>query len=346
MSTRLTRRGRLVVTLGIMLLIVALLALPAVLWLRSLGLLKASDPSGKVTFSIPKGAGTSRIGEILEREDVIDSAFGFRIAVYTEGGLGEIQAGKYTLSRGLSAKDALAALEDGPRIPPIVQVTFPEGSWLEEMAATYASATGGSAERFTELATSGQIRSRYQPPGTATLEGLMFPSTYDVSDKEDEADVVKKLVNEFDERFSALGADNAGNLGVTPYEAAIVASMIEAESRIDSERPKIASVIYNRLEQDIPLGIDATVIYGIGERGRELTTEDLEQDSPYNTREVLGLPPTPIGAPGEASLEAALKPAESDLLYYVLVDCEGNHAFSESYEEFLDNKAIYEGLEC
>lgn len=344
--TRLTRRGRLVATLGILILILGLLTLPAVLWLRSLGLLKVSDPSGKVTFSIPKGAGTSRIGEILEREEVIDSALGFRIAVYTEGGLGDIQAGKYTLSKGLSAKDALTALEEGPKIPPIVQVTFPEGSWLEEMAETYASATGGSAERFTELATSGEIKSRFQPQGTTTLEGLLFPSTYDVSNKEDEADVVKKLVDEFDERFSDLGAQNASALGVTPYEAAIVASMIEAESRIDSERPKIASVIYNRLAQDIPLGIDATIIYGLGERGRDLTTSDLEQDSPYNTREVLGLPPTPIGAPGEASLEAALNPAQTDLLYYVLVDCEGHHAFSESYEEFLENKAVYESLEC
>ena len=331
---------------GILLLICALLALPVVLWLRSNGLLKESDPRGKVTLTIPKGAGTSTIGDLLEEKGVIDSALGFRIAAYTEGGLPDIQAGKYTLSLGLSAKDALAALEEGPKIPPIVEITFPEGSWLEEMAATYASSTGQSAESFMDAATSGRIRSRWQAEGVETLEGLLFPATYEISEKEDEADVVTKLVDEFDERFASAGAQGASRLGITPYEAVIVASMIEAESRIDSERPKIASVIYNRLEQDIPLGIDATIIYGIGERGRTLTTEDLEQDSPYNTREELGLPPTPIGAPGEESLRAALNPADGDLLYYVLVDCEGHHAFSESYEEFLENKAVYESLEC
>ena len=179
-----------------------------------------------------------------------------------------------------------------------------------------------------------------------TLEGLLFPSTYDISEKESVEDVVQLLVNEFDERFGGAGAARAKKLGVTPYEAAIVASMVEAEAFVDEERPKIASVIYNRLEADIPLGIDATIIYGLGERGRDLTTEDLEQDTPYNTRENLGLPPTPIGSSGEASLEAALHPADTDLFYYVLTDCEGHHAFSETYEEFLDNKAVYEGLTC
>lgn len=344
--TRLTKRGRLVAAFGILLLIFAVLALPAVLWLRSLGLLQVSNPSGKVTVVIAKGAGTARIGAILEEKDVISSALGFRIAVYTEGGVEDIQAGHYILPTGLSAKDALAALKRGPLGPEVVQVTFPEGSWLEEFASIYESATGGSADRFVDIATSGQTRSRWQPKTIDTLEGLLFPSTYDVSPKDDEADVIQKLVDEFDERFAAAGAQNARRVGLTPYEAIIVASMIEAESRVDSERPKIASVILNRLEQETPLGIDATIIYGLGERGRTLTTSDLEQDSPYNTREEIGLPPTPIGAPGEASLEAALHPAETDLFYYVLVDCEGNHAFSESYEEFLANKAIYEGLEC
>ena len=344
--TRLTKRGRAVSALGVLLLIFAVLAVPVVLWLRSLGLLLESNPSGKVSVSIPKGASTSRIGDILEAKEVISSALGFRIAVYTEGGLADIQAGKYRLPTGLSAKDALEALEKGPEGPEVVQVTFPEGSWLEEFGSIYESATGGSADRFIEMASSGKIRSRWQPKSIDTLEGLLFPSTYDIAVKDDETDVIQKLVDEFDERFAAAGAQTADRLGITPYEIVIVASMIEAESRIDAERPKIASVIYNRLEQGTPLGIDATIIYGIGERGRTLTTSDLEQDSPYNTREEVGLPPTPIGAPSEASLEAALNPAQTDLLYYVLVDCEGNHAFSESYEEFLDNKAIYEGLEC
>ena len=346
MTTRLTKRGRALAALGVLVLILAILAIPALLWLRSVGLLKASDPSGRVVVVIPRGVGTSEIGEILAQKDVVDSALGFRIAVYLEGDVGVIQAGKYTLSHGLSAKDALAALEKGPERPEVVEVTFPEGSWLEEFAADYASATGDSADDFLGAATSGRIRARWQPESIDTLEGLLFPSTYEISAKEDEIDVIRRLVEEFEERFAAAGAAGAQKLGITPYEAVVVASMVEAEARVDDERPKIASVIYNRLDEGIPLGIDATIVYALGERGRTLTTADLEMDSPYNTREVVGLPPTPIGAPGESSLEAALHPADTDLFYYVLADCEGHHAFSETYEEFLRNKAAYQDLDC
>lgn len=344
--TRLTRRGRVAATLGILLLILIVLTVPALLWLRSVGLLKASDPSGKVTVVIPEGSSTSEIGDILEDKGVVASATGFRIGVSLEGGSEDIQAGKYTLSKGLSAKDALTELLKGPEGPEIVRVTFPEGSWLVEFADTLEANTGLPAGEFEDLATPGSIRSRWQPKSVETLEGLLFPATYDISEKQDVEDVIKLLVDEFDQRFDAAGASRAKKLGVTPYEAAIVASMIEAEALVDEERPKIASVIYNRLEAGTPLGIDATIIYGLGERGRDLTTEDLQQDTPYNTREILGLPPTPIGSSGEASLEAALHPANTDLFYYVLSDCKGHHAFSETYDEFLLNKAVYEGLTC
>ena len=343
---KLTARGRFFAAIGILLVILLVLAVPAGLWLRSVGLWKASDPRGRVVLVIPKGAGTSDIGDLLADKGIIDSATGFRLAVYLEGDIGDIQAGRYTLPRGLSAKDALAELQKGPQIPEIVEVTFPEGSWLEEFADTYSDATNDPREEFIDVATSGEIRSRWQPEGTETLEGLLFPATYEVAAKDDAADMVRRLVDEFDERFAAAGGASAERLGITPYEAVIVASMIEAEAQVDSERPKIASVIYNRLEEEIPLGIDATIIYGLGERGRDLTDEDLATDSPYNTRENLGLPPTPIGSPGEESLEAALNPAETDLFYYVLADCEGHHAFSETYEEFLENVERYRELVC
>jgi UPF0755 protein len=159
--------------------------------------------------------------------------------------------------------------------------------------------------------------------------------------------LIETLVAEFESRFNAAGGRTAAKkLGVTPYEAVIIASMIEAEAFVDEERPKIASVIYNRLEAGTPLGIDATIIYGLQDRGRDLTDEDLATESPYNTRLVTGLPPTPIGSPGFSSLEAALHPAKTDLFYYVLADCEGHHAFSESAAEFERNVAAYRELEC
>ena len=108
----------------------------------------------------------------------------------------------------------------------------------------------------------------------------------------------------------------------------------------------IARVIYNRLQEGMPLGIDATVLYALGEHKSELSSDDLKIDSPYNTRIVTGLPPTPIGAPGLNSLEAALAPAEGEWLYYVLADCEGHHAFSTNYDDFLEDKAAYQSLSC
>jgi UPF0755 protein len=193
---------------------------------------------------------------------------------------------------------------------------------------------------------SGEVRSKYQPEDVDTLEGLLFPSTYQIGKKEDGRAVAQKLVDEFERRVAPLDFSNAASLGVSAYEAIIVASMIEAETFRSEERRKVAAVIYNRLEKGIHLGIDATILYALGERKNSLTVSDLAIDSPYNTREVAGLPPTPIGAPGLASIRAALDPAPGNWLYYVLADCDGRHAFTSSYDQFLQDKAKYQDLEC
>ena len=120
----------------------------------------------------------------------------------------------------------------------------------------------------------------------------------------------------------------------TPAEIVTIASMIQSETRLDEERPDVAQVVYNRLTQGIPLGIDATLAFGLNKSGNDLTVSDLRTDSPYNTRTRGGLPPTPISSPGEASLEAALAPTTGDLLYYVLESSDGNHFFTADYAEF------------
>jgi UPF0755 protein len=247
------------------------------------------------------------------------------------------------LTAGDALDDLLSQRPEGARF---VNVTFPEGSWLVDFAAVLERDSHISRSSFMKLATSGKIRSKYQPRDIDTLEGLLFPSTYQIVKKDDARSVIERLVSEFEKRASNLNIENADALGITPYEAIIVASMIEAEAFVDEERAKIAAVIYNRLDQGIPLGIDATVLYALGEHKESLSQSDLEIDSPYNTRRVAGLPPTPIGSPGAKSLAAALEPAGGRWLYYVLADCDGNHAFSESYGEFLQDKAEYQSLEC
>lgn len=342
----LTRRGRIVVLLVILGLIVAVPALAAAVYLRSIGVFGTSDPGKKVVLVVPKGAGVETIGKLLEDEGVIESAFGFRIAAYLEGGADDIQAGRYEIATGLTAKDALAELIANPPVAEFVTVTFPEGLWLEDFARILEENTDLSGERFLKVLSNGKVRSKLLPQGESNHEGMLFPSTYQVSEEDDEVDVARRLVEEMEDQVAPLDFSLAESMGYSRYEAIVIASMIEAEAKIDSERPKVGRVIYNRLEIGEKLGIDATVNYAIGDHKLDLTVSELAIDSPYNTRLYAGLPPTPIGAAGAEALQAAADPAEGDWLFYVLEDCDGRHAFSASYDEFLADKAAYEALGC
>lgn len=342
----LTRKGRALLALGIVVFFLASLGLGGYLYLRAIGVYGEGVPGEPVSVEIPKGASVGDIGRILEDSGVVPSAFGFRVIAYLEGGAEEIQAGQYELRRGLSARAALTLLLEEVPAPDFVTITFPEGSWLSDYARILDRESQISGERFLELTTARGIETDLLPDGVETLEGLLFPSTYQVIAKDTPRTIAQRLVDQMEEEVAKLDASTIRELGLSPYEAIIVASMIEAEARIPSERPMVAAVIYNRLEQGIALQIDATVLYALGEHKEVLTRSDLEIDSPYNTRIVAGLPPTPIGAPGTASLEAAFAPASGDWLYYVLEDCEGHHHFSESYQEFLDYKRAYQALEC
>ena len=344
----LTRRGRAVLILFLLFVLLIAPVAGGFVYLRSIGFLGESDPGDKVKVVIPKGAGTQTIGRVLEEAGVIESAMGLRLATYFGGGVEDVQAGRYEIPTGLTAKDALAALIDsGPLGAEFVNVTFPEGSWLIDFAQRVGEATHLSERRFLDIVQNGRVPATYKPDDIETLEGLLFPSTYQVVKKHTEESLATELVQEMEKQLAKLDFEaKAAELGLTPYEALIVASMIEGEASVGGDRDKIARVIYNRLEQGIALGIDATIIYALGEHRTELFQSDLEIDSPYNTRLVQGLPPTPIGAPGLESLEAAVNPADGPWLYYVLSDCEGNHAFSEDYNDFLNDKNAYQQLEC
>ena len=348
-QTRLTRRGKITVVLVVLALLIATPALAGYMYLSSIGFVGGSNPGKSVEIVIEEGTGIAEIGRLLEKKGVIKSAFGFRLATYVDGGAEDIQAGRYELTTGLTARDALAMLlgEKPGSLEEFLTVTVPEGSWLTEFAAAVEEQTQVSEKEFLAAATSGNIRTPILPGDVDTLEGLLFPSTYQVEMDESADGLVRKFLETFEEQADEVGlARKAKSLGITPYEAVVIASMIEAETRIDDERPKVARVIYNRLERGWALGIDATVLYALGDRRAQLTTSSLAVDSPYNTREVAGLPPTPIGAPGLESLRAAVEPADGDWMYYVLADCEGRHAFSVTDSEFLEDKAAYQQLEC
>ena len=254
----LTTRGKLVTALGVVLGIAAVAAIAGVLYLRSIGVwTSTAAPGSPVDVVIPKGASAGDIGELLVEKGVIESALGWRITLYLEGGGGDIEAGKYHLFEGLSPKDALGLLAEGATVD-FVTVTFPEGSWVEDFARIVGRDTHISAAEFTAALASGDVTSELKPDDVDTFEGLLFPSTYQVVDEDTAVTLAQRIVDQFEDQVAAIDLSDIEGEGYSLYEVVIVASMVEAEAKVDEERPKIASVIYNRLEVGERLGIDAT----------------------------------------------------------------------------------------
>lgn len=303
------------------------------------------DPGEEVAFVIESGSTTTDVADELASEGIISDATVFRLWLRVKGGE-SFDAGTYTLRRNSSFDEVVATLDEGPALPPADFVTFPEGLTVRKTIERVGTFEGFDAAVFEQLIQGGQLRSKYQPEG-APLEGFLYPETYRIEEGDDEVSLLEAMIGTFDQVADSVGlADAEAAVGVSPYEAVIVASLIEAETRLDEERGKIARVIYNRLEQGIPLGIDATFYFAIPEReGKGLRQSDLEIDSPYNTRTNQGLVPTPIAMPRRASLEAALNPEEGPWLYYVLQD-ETSHFFTDDYDEFINakNRAEANGL--
>jgi UPF0755 protein len=296
----------------------------------------ASGLSRPVAFEVPEGATASDVGSLLEDAGVVRSGLAFRLAAGFEG-LGEsLLAGRYELRTNMTVNQALSALEAGP-IVETVTMTIPEGLEVREIAAEVGEVLQVDPETFVQAATSGEHSlPPYLPEGTSTLEGFLFPKTYELAPEADEEQVIATLLAQFEEEASTLDWSRAEQLGLSPYEVVIVASLIEREARAEEDRAKVSAVIHNRLREGMALQIDATVQYALPEENRLLTLEDYEFESPYNTYLHPGLPPTPIASPGLASLEAALTPADADYLYFLVVDPNtGKHQFAETYEEFL-----------
>jgi UPF0755 protein len=303
--------------------------------------------SGSVDIKVQEGDTLSDIATTLVDAGVIASTDPFVEAAEANAASTGIQPGTYTLHSKMSGQAALDLLLD-PEARMLSKVTLPEGLTVEEVLQRLSEETGAPIEELKAAAKKPRALGVPEFAGDE-LEGYLFPATYDFEPGTTPADMLKQMVAQFDAVSDELGlAERAKSIGLTPEQVVTVASMVEAETRLDEERADVAQVIYNRLREDTPLGIDATLAYGLGKNGNELTVKDLETDSPYNTRTRTGLPPTPISAPGKASLEAALHPTKGDLLYYVLKSEEGAHFFTGDYDEFVEARArcAAAGLGC
>ena len=314
-------------------------------------------PGDPIEVVIAEGASVNEVATALDWAGVIANGTVFRYWLRCDGELtivgflscddeASFQAGDYIFRTNMDFESAVAVLDEGP-IPEVRHsITIPEGLRWTRMAALLIEKNPSfdriDLERaFVLVESDGQYLPEDSP--VRTMEGLLFPATYDLGadDLGDEYSLLRRMSDEFDRRFAGLLEDpglspDVVELGLEPYEVVIVASMIEEEARTAEDRPKIARVIYNRLAIGERLGIDSTACYAANKPCIELTASDLENPSAWNTRAVAGLPPTPISAPGEASLRAALQPAEGEWLFFVLVDeggVPGAHHFSETLEE-------------
>lgn len=335
-------RGRKLLGIAAILLVIGLIGAGAAAFWVNRQLNPKGDPGPAVSLAVPFGSSTQRIASILEEKGVVDSARVFRLYVKAKGG-GPFQAGEYNLRTNEKFDRIIAALEKGPKIT-FERFTVPEGLILKQVAERVGKLPGRSAEKFLQVVESGQVRSKYQPPGSNNLEGLLLPETYQLEKKDDELAIAKRMVDSFDAAASGSGLDQVTEGGVvTPYQAVIVASLVEREARRDVDRGPVARVIYNRLKKDMLLQIDATVIYALGrtgEKGIRVLNKDLEVNSPYNTYKVKGLPPTPIASPGRAAIDAAVNPPPGDAIFYVTVnDCTGETLFGTTNAEHERNVA-------
>ncbi len=337
---------------------VAIVVVASVLFLGSLGwwavgvLNPSGEPGVAVNFTVNDDDTISSVASRLHSAGIISNATIFRWYVSTKGTIA-LTPGYYALKPKDNAGSIIEALSTPPA-QTFISVTFPEGMTVAQMAQRLSEKmTFMKPEDFMAAVNSTDTASELRPKSQTSLEGLLFPDTYQISGDDTESRVVARLVSMM-ERVSRQVELTAGAKarGFSPYEILIIASLIEREAKVATDRSKIAQVIYNRLSKKMKLEIDASVKYG---QDPAMTwTEMKATDTPYNTYINAGLPPTPIANPGKASIQAALAPFGSpptsdpactglpagvkcEYLYYVLADEAGGHVFATTYEQHLLN---------
>jgi UPF0755 protein len=329
--------------------VAAVVAVLALLFLNSLFQPFHGDGSGRVQVTVPKGASVSEVGDLLSDKGVIgggylfvDPSTLFQMRVTLAGKRSELYAGHFTLSHDMSYGAAIDALSQPPA-KRTVTVTVPEG-YSRPQAAQLVEEAGvpGSYTKAT-------VRSRFLDPaeygakGAKDLEGFLFPDTFELKPSAPVADLVELQLKDFKRKIKGVDMGYAKSKNLTVFDVLTIASMVEDEAGVPGQRKLVASVIYNRLHEGMPLGIDATIRFATGNYTKPLTESELETSSPYNTRTNTGLPPGPINSPGLAAIQAAAHPAKTDYLFYVTdAGTCGKLAFSSDEDEWVHDVERYE----
>lgn len=339
----------------------SLLLLGCMGWWTARVLNPSGAPGVAVNFTVNDGDTISSVASRLKSAGIISNSTIFRWYVSTRGTVA-LTPGYYALQPKDNAGSIIETLSTPPA-QTFISVTFPEGMTVAQMAQRLSEKmTFMSTEEFVAAANSLDATSALRPKSVTSLEGLLFPDTYQISGDDTESRVVARLVSMMERVVRQVDLKaGAKARGFRPYEILIIASLIEREAKVASDRSKIAQVIYNRLAKKMKLEIDASVKYG---QDPAMTWTDMKAtDTPYNTYINAGLPPTPIANPGKASIQAALAPfgtppasdpacvalpagVKCEYLYYVLADAAGGHVFATTYDQHLLNveKAKTAGL--
>ena len=303
-----------------------------------------------ISVNIPQGSAASEISSILDATGVITSKLAFELYLRNENLTDKLRAGLYELPNNLSFEELTALLLKGPPLKTYT-ITVPEGLWISETLDTLSAQTGYDVVQLENSLISGQVTSSFltsqESLSLQNWEGLLFPNTYQIDIEANGEDILQIMVDELESRYNQLLTNNSLPEWINDEnEFFTVASLIEAESKLDEDRPLVSSVIRNRLNDDMLLQIDAAVLYALQKRKSQVLLVDLQVDSPYNIYKYTGLPPTPISGFGQKAMQAIFDTPDNDFIYYLLTDINGKMTFTNNYEEFINlkNKAKEEGV--
>ncbi|MCX7614793.1 MAG: endolytic transglycosylase MltG, partial [Clostridiales bacterium] len=300
-------------------------------------------PDKTIVVEIPEKSTNWQISKILKKDHVINNAFMFDRFVAALGGKKKLNSGKYELNSNMDYHTILNTLQRVSNYQATVSVTIPEGYNLKQIAQLLNDKLVCSQEQFFNVVKSYDFNYDFVknlPKTENRLEGYLYPDTYQFYVNENPTEVVNKFLNNFNKKITSNMRSMMKERGKSMSDIITIASLIEREAKLSSERERISGIIYNRLSsKKYPyLQIDASIIYVVGQK-TELTQEDLKVDSPYNTYKHKGLPPGPIANPGMQSILAALNPEHSDYYFYVAKP-DGSHIFTKTLDEH--NKAVIE----
>jgi UPF0755 protein len=318
--------------------LIALVIAAALIWFLA-ELLQPFHGSGQgsVTVTVPGHSSSSKVGDLLERDGVISSSFFFELRATLAGDRDKLRSGTYHLKQGMSYGAVLKTLTTPPPVPATTELTIVEGRTRRQIDALLRSeGVRGSYMSATRRSPLLNPRAYGAPRRTDSLEGFLFPSTYELREPVMVGALVADQLRTFRQRFARVKLGYARRKRMTPYDVLIIASMVQAEAQTAHDRPLVASVIYNRLAAGMPLQIDATTRYAANNYRAPLTVAQLNSPSPYNTRIRKGLPPTPINNPGVDAIQAAAHPRQTKYLFFVVKPCgNGEHVFATNYNAFL-----------